>query len=408
MWAQALHRLLSKSIRTGHLTVTFPDGLTRSYGPVDGGPRSTLRIEDAALIPRLFLSPQMALGEGFMAGGLTFPTEWDIRNFLRIAVLNRKAGALPLPMRLAQRLHVRTKRFAQWNTLAASLRRVRHHYEIPEEFYALFLDRDLQYTCAYYQDDTASIDAAQIAKMHLIARKLCLSPGMQVLDIGCGWGGLAVFLAREYGVRVTGITLSQSQLDAAEARARAAGVEDRVGFLLRDYRHVEDRFDRVVSVGMMEHVGAPQYQVYFNRLAHILNPDGIALIHFIGRSTPPAALSPWFDRYIFPGGYAPAFSEVVPKIENSGLILTDLEVWRGHYEKTLRAWQDKFRAAEAQVRAMFDDRFIRMWWWYLLAAEVSFTDMNHVVFQCQLGHKPLVVPERRDYLFEPVEERGAP
>ncbi|MDO8884254.1 cyclopropane-fatty-acyl-phospholipid synthase family protein, partial [Pseudotabrizicola sp.] len=274
-----------------------------------------------------------------------------------------------------------------------------HHYDIPDGFYRLFMEEDLQYTCAYYRDEHATLEQAQAAKMAHIAAKLCLRPGLRVLDIGCGWGGLALYLARHHGVQVTGITLSAVQLAAAQSSAASMGLSDRVSFRLQDYRHVPDRFDRVVSVGMMEHVGVPQYQSYFNKINAILEPDGIGLIHFIGRHTPPRVLSPWFQKYIFPGGYAPAYSEVIPRVERAGLVVTDLEVWRGHYERTLRQWQARFRAHDPQVRAMFDDRFIRMWWWYLVAAEVSFTHMGMVLFQMQIARHPDAVPRTRDYLY---------
>jgi cyclopropane-fatty-acyl-phospholipid synthase len=224
---------------------------------------------------------------------------------------------------------------------------------------------------------------------------------MRVLDIGCGWGGLALRLAARHGVRVTGVTLSAVQLAAARARAQALGLQDRVEFRLQDYRHVPDQFDRVVSVGMMEHVGQPQYATYFNKIHDILAPDGVALIHFIGRSSGPSALSPWFQKYIFPGGYAPAFSEVIPKIEGAQLVLADLEVWRGHYEQTLRHWQQRFEAALPQVRTMYDEAFVRMWRYYLVSSELSFTEMKQVLFQAQLTKARLGTPPTRRYLYPP-------
>lgn len=397
MFEKILDKVLARAIVWGRLHLTYPDGRTRRYGP-GPSPVACVKITDAALIPRLLTNPQMALGEGYMAGALTFPSDIDLRHFLQIAVRSSQGQRLPLPMRLANRARIRAKGLMQWNTLAASRRRVAHHYDIPDEFYAMFMERDLQYTCAHYARPDMTLEEAQGAKMALIAAKLCLRPGMRVLDIGCGWGGLALYLARHHGVDVTGVTLSEVQLAAARARAEAEGLGDRVSFRLQDYRHVPDRFDRVVSVGMMEHVGLPQYQPYFDKIGEILTADGLALIHFIGRTSPPGVLSPWFQKYIFPGGYAPALSEVLPRLERSGLSLCDVEVWRGHYERTLRHWQERFRAEEDRVQEMFDARFVRMWWWYLMASEVSFTHMHHVVFQLQIARDPLTVPQTRAYL----------
>ncbi|MEF3046587.1 cyclopropane-fatty-acyl-phospholipid synthase family protein [Pseudotabrizicola sp. L79] len=398
MWSIGLDRLLQRAIRWGRVQLTYPDGVTRDYGP-GPAPVARVQITDGRLIPRLLTNPQMALGEGYMQGQLCFASDEDLRHFLQIAARNAAAGSLPLPMRMAHQLRRRAKALMQWNHHRASRARVAHHYDIPDAFYALFMDADLQYTCAYFADPGATLEQAQAAKMDLIARKLCLRPGLRVLDIGCGWGGLALRLAARHGVHVTGITLSQVQLDAALARAADLGLSDRVTFRLQDYRDVPDCFDRVVSVGMMEHVGVPQYARYFARIHSLLAEDGVGLIHFIGRSTPPGVLSPWFQKYIFPGGYSPAFSEVIPRLERAGLVMTDLEVWRGHYDATLRQWQDRFRQNEDQVLALFDDRFVRMWWWYLIAAEVSFTHMGHVLFQMQIARRADAVPATRDYLW---------
>ena len=398
MWEESLDRLLRRAIVFGRLHVTFPSKRVEIYGP-DLEPFARVEITDRRLIPRLFRNPQMALGEGFMDGSLFFPSETDIRHFLQIAATCAYGGRMPWPMRLAHQIRVRGKGFMQRNTRKASLRRVKHHYDIPDAFYGMFLEEDLQYTCAYYADPSFSLEQAQSAKMAMIAKKLCLRPGLRVLDIGCGWGGLAMWLARDCGVHVTGVTLSEVQRKAALKRANELGLSEKVDFRLQDYRDIPDQFDRIVSVGMMEHVGQPQYPIYFQTIARLLEPSGIGLIHFIGRSTPPRVLSPWFQKYIFPGGYSPAFSEVIPHVEKSGLVMTDLEVWRGHYEKTLHHWQDRFRNAENDVRAMFDERFVRMWWWYLIAAEVSFSHMGHVLFQMQIAHDPNAVPSTRDYLY---------
>lgn len=406
MFAAILHRLLRRAIRWGRLTVTYPDGSLHHYD-AGTGPAVAVQITDSGMLRHLMINPQMALGEGYMDGSLVFEDPQSVRDFLQIVVTAAEAGRLPWPMRMANRLRIVTRALRQRNGLAASRRLVKHHYDIPDEFYRLFLDQAMQYTCAYFRDPSATLEQAQVAKMDHIAAKLCLHPGNRVLDIGSGWGGLALHLARQHGADVTGITLSQVQLDAANRLASDQGMAHQARFRLQDYRNVPDRFDRIVSVGMLEHVGAPHYGAYFRKIAETLAEDGVALIQFIGRATPPRELSPWFQRYIFPGGHAPALSEILPHIENAGLVMTDAEVWRGHYERTLRHWQNRFLAHQGQVRAMFDDRFIRMWWWYLVAAEVSFTHMGMELFQVQLARRPDAVPMTRDYLYSAKELYGA-
>lgn len=405
MWTTALRGVLQSGIVYGQLHVTFPDGTMARYGP-GNGPEAHVSITDPKLLQRIVVNPQLALGEGFMEGGLTFASDDDLRHFLQIAAVSALRGRLPLPMRLAHHLRLKAKALHQWNTLSAARRQVAHHYDLSDAFYACFLDSERQYTCAYFVRDDQTLEQAQIAKMDHIAAKLCLRPGMRVLDIGCGWGGLAMRLARMHGVHVTGVTLSEGQLAYARQQVRDHGLSEQVEFRLQDYREVSERFDRVVSVGMMEHVGTPQYPTYFNRICGNLHEDGIGLIHFIGRHTPPRVLSPWFQKYIFPGGYCPALSEVMPSVENAGLVVTDLEVWRGHYDRTLRQWQKRFRENETAVRSMFDDRFIRMWWWYLVASEVSFTHMGHVLFQMQIARNPDAVPRTRQYLYPPPAGSG--
>jgi cyclopropane-fatty-acyl-phospholipid synthase len=243
-----------------------------------------------------------------------------------------------------------------------------------------------------------TLEQAQAAKKAHIANKLRLEPGMTVLDIGCGWGGMALTLARDHGARVTGVTLSEEQLRVATARAAEAGLADRVTFRLQDYREVGGRFDRIVSVGMFEHVGVPHYRAYFDTVARLLAPEGVALIHTIGRASPPGATSPWIQKYIFPGGYVPALSEVMPPVERSGLWPTDVEVWRLHYAETLRCWQERFDANRDAVRALYDERFVRMWRFYLVASEMTFRAGRQCVFQVQLAHRQTAVPLTRAYL----------
>ena len=394
MWTRALLALLGRAIRSGALDLTLPDGSLHRFG---AGDPVQVTLHDPGLPRRLILNPQLALGEGYVEGGLTIAGD-DLHGLLRLIIAASEAGDLPLAQRLAARGRRAIKGLRQFNPLAISRRNVAHHYDLSEAFYRTFLDPDLQYTCAYFRDPADDLDTAQQAKMDHVATKLCLRPGLTVLEIGCGWGGFALQLAARHGVRVTGITLSEVQLASARAQAQAVGLADRVQFLLQDYRAITGVYDRIVSIGMMEHVGVPHYPRYFRTIARSLAADGIALVHVIGRTSPPGVLSPWFHKYIFPGGYAPALSEVLPAVEASGLRMADVEVWRGHYARTLQAWQARFATNLPQVRALQDDRFVRMWRYYLISAELSFTDMHQVVFQMQLAHNPLTVPTTRDYL----------
>jgi cyclopropane-fatty-acyl-phospholipid synthase len=289
---------------------------------------------------------------------------------------------------------------SQLNGLRAAKANVAHHYDLTPALYNLFLDADKQYSCAYFRTPQDTLDQAQLQKKHHIARKLLIEPGMRVLDIGCGWGGLALTLARDYGARVLGITLSEEQLAIAKRRAQESGLGDRVEFRLQDYRHVTEVFDRVVSVGMFEHVGLPNYGTYFRAVNDRLGEDGVALIHTIGHPGPPAPTSAWIRKHIFPGGYIPSLSEVTPAIEKSGLRPADIECWRLHYAMTLRHWYDRFTARAAEAAAIHDERFVRMWRFYLAGSEATFRWGRQDVWQFQLSKKVDAVPITRDYLYE--------
>jgi len=276
---------------------------------------------------------------------------------------------------------------------------VAHHYDLNGRLYSLFLDRDRQYSCAYFPTGTETLEEAQAAKKRLIAAKLCLDrPGLEVLDIGSGWGGLALTLARDFGARVTGITLSTEQLGEARARARAEGLSDRVRFELMDYRAMDRQFDRIVSVGMFEHVGVPHYDAFFHVVDRCLAPDGVALLHAIGRQGPPQATNPWIVKYIFPGGYCPALSEVLPAIERARLMTTDIEVLRLHYAETLRHWRRRFAASRDSIAALYDERFCRMFEFYLCGSELAFRREGLMIFQIQLSRALNTVPLTRDYI----------
>lgn len=387
---------LARMIRVGTLDLTLPDGAKMRFG--DGAePHAGLAVRDPRAFGRILRNPDLGIGECYMDRQIEIA---DLHALLKLAMLNEQAGDLPLFHRLFEQARLAWRRHVQRSPIWISRRNVEAHYDIPAEFYAMFMEPGRQYTCGYFPNGDESLDQAQAAKQAHIARKLILQPGMRVMDIGCGWGGLAVTLARDWGVRVTGITLSGEQAQAARAFADAAGVGDKVDIRICDYRAVPDRFDRIVSVGMLEHVGQPQYATYFDRVYRNLTDDGAALIHFIGRTTPPGTSSPFFMKYVFPGAYSPALSEVLTDVEKSGLIATDIEVWRGHYERTVRHWQARFESHADEVRAMFDERFVRMFRYYLVAAELIFTHRHNVLFQVQLGKHNHVVPRTRDYLYQ--------
>jgi cyclopropane-fatty-acyl-phospholipid synthase len=396
MWYGVLDRMLDRFIVTGALDLTYPDGQTRRYGPGHGAVVK-VTLHDPALPRRLVASPELALGEAYMDGSLTVAGD-DLDGFLTL--ITRNAAHPPVGLRA---LGLRWRKLRRWWDQANPAHRARenvaHHYDLSGALYDLFLDADRQYSCAYFAQPSLTLEEAQEAKKHHIAAKLCLRPDMEVFEIGCGWGGMALTLAQDYGVRVLGVTLSQEQHKIATLRAARAGLSDRVRFELIDYRAVRGRFDRIVSVGMFEHVGAPHYTEYFDLIRDRLSSDGIALIHTIGRAAPPGTTSPWITKYIFPGGYVPALSEMAAAVEKAGLYPTDLEVWRLHYAETLRHWHDRFEANEDQARALYDDRFCRMWRFYLKASEHCFRHNRQCVFQFQLARKQDAVPLTRDYLY---------
>jgi len=398
MWDRLLDRMLSRLMSLGRLNVTYPDGRTRAYGP-GSGDEVSVRLNDPALPRKLILSPELALGEAYMDQTLTIEGA-HLREFLRLVMQNAMAQDRGAIGRLAQKLQTRMRKLQQRNSLHASRKNVEHHYDLSVELYDLFLCDDKQYTCAYYRDADMTLEQAQAAKKAHIAKKLRLEPGMTVMDIGCGWGGTSIALARDYGVNVVGVTLSKVQLEHARKRAEAAGVSDRIEWHLTDYRDVREEFDRIVVIGMLEHVGQPQYDTFFSQIRRCLKPDGIALVHTIGRRSPPGALSPWSNKYIFPGGYAPAMSEVMEAVQDNALFATDVEVWRMHYVKTLLHWQDRFEANHDQIAAMYDERFCRMWRYYLVMSELSFSVLGMVVFQFQLARDQEAVPLARDYMCD--------
>ncbi len=398
MWDKVFVAMLRHLLKTGNLTLRMPSGEVVHAG--DGtAPSVTVTLHDAALPRKLLLNPELAMGEAYMDERLTIEGD-DVRGFLTLIVSNFQQGNLPLSQKIARQLRIAKRVWDQWIPLKTAKQNAEHHYDISTPFYYLFLDEDKQYTCAYFKDPSFTLEQAQEAKKAHLAGKLLIKPGMRILDIGSGWGGLAITLAKDYGAQVVGVTLSDEQRKAAALRAEEAGVSHLVEFRLQDYRDVTEQFDRIVSVGMLEHVGQPQYPTYFKQIEKNLKEDGIAMIHFIGRTGPPGNLSPWFQKYIFPGGYTPSMSEVLKVTEKTSLEQADIEVWRTHYDRTLYEWLIRFEDRLDEVRAMgYDERFIRMWRYYLIASELSLSHMPHVLFHLQLHKHQTTVPITRDYLY---------
>jgi cyclopropane-fatty-acyl-phospholipid synthase len=399
MFQPVLHASLAALLRRGGLSIHFPDGTVRRFGDGDG-PSAAFRIRDAGAVRRLVLNPALAFGELYMEGRIE-PVGCGIGEVLDVIVLNQAQGGRHPAEELAA-LWRRARRWIdQFNPAPRARRNVAHHYDLNGRLYSLFLDRDRQYSCAYFATGTETLEEAQAAKKRHIAAKLRLDrPGLEVLDIGCGWGGMALMLARDFGARVTGITLSEEQLAEARRRAEEAGLADRVAFELMDYRAWRRPVDRVVSVGMFEHVGIANYATFFRVVRDALKLDGVALVHAIGRHEGPGSTNPWLARYIFPGGYSPALSEVVPAIERAGLWITDLEVLRLHYALTIREWRRRFAANRDAIQALYDERFCRMFEFYLAGCEATFRHGGHMNWQVQLARRVDALPLTRDWMFE--------
>ncbi|EJW09496.1 Cyclopropane-fatty-acyl-phospholipid synthase [Rhodovulum sp. PH10] len=391
-----LRRALTPLIRRGSLKIVTARGATLEFG--DGsGPPLAVRFTSAAAQLAVLLDPELRLGEAYMNGGFVIE-QGSIADFVRLGAA-AFATQVPLPwVQPLVMLRFLGRKLAQWNRRITSRRNVAHHYDLDGRLYSLFLDSDKQYSCAYFETPDQSLDDAQLAKKRHIAAKLLTKPDQDVLDIGCGWGGLGLYLADTCRSRVTGLTLSKEQLAIARARARDADLAGRVQFRLQDYRDVPETYDRIVSVGMFEHVGVQYYDAYFQKCAAALRDDGVMLLHSIGRSEGPGFTNPWIAKYIFPGGYIPALSEVLPAVERAGLLVTDIEILRLHYAETLKAWRERFLAHRDDVMRLYDQRFVRMWEFYLAASEMAFREQNMMVFHIQLTKKQGVVPITRDYI----------
>jgi len=399
MEAMLLARLLNTMVKTGRLVLIDAGGRTHAFGAEGARPRVTIKLHDRAIQRQLALRPKLAFGEGYMDGTLTIEegTLYDLIDVLAINVVRYENTPLA---KFCSQVGLWTKRLQQYNPAPRSRRNVAHHYDLSGRLYDLFLDKDRQYSCAYFTNNNKTLDEAQHDKKRHLASKLLLKPNAKILDIGSGWGGLALYLSRVGHADVTGVTLSEEQLKVARDRAKAERLDDHVHFHLRDYRHETGQYDRVVSVGMFEHVGAAHYRQFFRKLKSLLKDDGVALIHSIGRMSPPGTTNPWLRKYIFPGGYTPALSETLAAIEHEGLWVTDMEILRLHYADTLREWRRRFHDNRAEIAKLYDERFCRMWEFYLVGCEVSFRRMDQMVFQIQLAKHQDAVPLTRDYMLD--------
>ena len=405
MWL--LDKMLRKLIKKGELTLIDHDGKEYRYGAPDPAfAPIVVRLTDKGAAWHIAKDPRVGAGEAYMDGRLVVE-KGDIRDLALLARYNapfERGGALKPKSPLRRAVNRAVGRIDQINWKRRSRRNAEHTYNLTRELYEAFLDEDRQYTCAYYRDIDNSLEQAQLDKKAHIAAKLNLKPGMRVLDIGCGWGGLALYLHRHFDVDVLGVALAPDQIAVANERAAAAGVSDRVKFELKDYRDVEGPFDRITNIGLIEHLGTPHYPGFFRKIRELLAPDGVMLSHCCGRMGGPSVTDKWTWKYIFPGGYIPALSELISESERHKLIVSDVETLRYHYAHTLEEWYRRTNAARAEITALYDERFFRMWQFYLAGAEAAFRHGGLVNYQIQYIKRRDAVPITRDYLFE-TEER---
>lgn len=397
-------RLLAHGIRRGRVSLIDHRGRKQSFG--EGQPEVTLRMADAATDRALAFNPWLGVGEAYMDGKLTIE-EGTLYDLIDIGMANAGGLQSALGQKIVSAFHILARLWHQHNPIGLARTHVAHHYDLSRRLFELFLDESMQYSCAYFLRPDATLAEAQQAKMRHIAAKLLLQPGQRVLDIGCGWGGLGIFLAKNADVEVVGVTLSKEQHELAQARAKAAGVSKRVTFKLQDYRLETAEYDRIVSVGMFEHVGVKHYPEFFGQVERLLKPTGVALLHSIGRRDGPGYTNPWLRKYIFPGGYSPALSEVVSVVERTSLWISDIEILRLHYAETLRCWRENFNKHRAEIAALYDERFCRMWEFYLIGSELSFRHDYNMVMQIQMARGIRNVPLTRDYMFEWERARAA-
>lgn len=396
-----LDRALRRIVTCGTLTLVEPGGRTRTYGTqTPGWPDLTLRLHDNKVAGHIARNPRVGMGEAFMDGRVSVEggDVMDLVSFIRRNTPWERSGDIETPGTLRWLRDKLVNRIDQVNQRSASRRNVAHHYDIGNALYDLFLDENRQYSCAYWADGVETLEQAQVAKMDHIAAKLNLSPGMRVLDIGCGWGGLALHLNKVAGVKVHGVTLSTEQIAHAKEWAKRTGADSDVTFSLTDYRDVTGRFDRIVSVGMFEHVGAQNFGAFFAKCHDLLADDGVMLLHTIGRVGPPGTTDAFTRKYIFPGGYIPALSETVAAAEPNWLMLGDVEILRLHYARTIREWYARCVKNKDAIVALYDERFYRMWLFYLAGAATVFEHGGMVNFQLQFMRHRHALPITRDYI----------
>ena len=391
-----LEILLRKMILKGDLRVTTAGRATFTLGDGAGTPvaiRFTTRAAEWAVL----VDPDLKLGEAYVNGGLIVE-QGSIVDVLGIVLSQPRNAKLPYGVYAQRFVRYIYRRLKQFNSRGRARRNVSQHYDLDDGLYQLFLDADRQYSCAYFDSTDQILDDAQLSKKRHLASKLFAKPRQRVLEIGCGWGGLALYLAKMCGARVTGITLSKKQLAFARRRAEELGLAKEAEFRLQDYREISDRFDRIVSVGMFEHVGIGFYDSFFSKCAELLNENGVMVLSSTGRSEGLSVTNPWIEKYIFPGGYIPALSEVLPAVERAGLLVSDIEILRLHYAETIKAWRERFLARREAVEHLYDGRFVRMWEFYLAASELAFREQAMMVFQLQLTKRQGVLPMTRDYM----------
>jgi cyclopropane-fatty-acyl-phospholipid synthase len=396
-----LTHLLNRFIRNGELRLIAADGSVHRFGGLGPGPTVTVRLLDPRLYTKLFLNPELYAGEAYMNGTLTLEDGSDVGDFMELFAANRGGLAGHPGQVLLRRLWRAAKRSHQANPAAAAAANARHHYDLSTDLYRLFLDDGLNYSCAVFEHPKSdTLEQAQVRKLQRATAKLRLRPNMTVAEIGSGWGAFAIHIAATTGARVTAINVSPEQIRIARENAAAAGVEGLVEFRQLDYRALEGRFDRVVSVGMMEHVGIGHFDAYFGKIRSLLADDGFAFVHCIGRMRPPGSTGPFIRKYIFPGAYVPSLSEVFAATERSALWVADMEVLRLHYHYTLQHWRRRFAANRARAVELHDERFCRMWEYYLAAVDVGFSSGTNMVFQLLLSTEIDAVPILRDYIVD--------
>jgi cyclopropane-fatty-acyl-phospholipid synthase len=393
--------MLARFIKNGTLRVIESDGTMTEFKG-SAAPIATIRLHDPTLPFKMFRNPELHTGEAYMDGTLTFE-DCTLKDFLDLFSINRGSMASYPMQKVLRRISRTVRSVQQHNPIGKAQKNVAHHYDLSAEMYSLFLDKDMQYSCAYFENGDESLEAAQEKKKRHIAAKLKLKEGQRILDIGCGWGGMALYLAQRANVKVLGVTLSEEQHRVAVKRAKEAGLSDRVRFELLDYRNVNERFDRIVSVGMFEHVGVARYDEFFGKIYELLEHDGFALLHSIGHMSPPSVASPWLRKYIFPGAYSPALSETFAATERQHLWVSDVEVLRFHYADTLVEWNKRFQQNRERIAEIYDERFCRMWEFYLLSAETMFRTGAQMVFQMQLSRIREATGLTRDYMFKTEE-----